>query len=170
MVRGRPIDGAGVRSGEADHFLDGASHRDVAKLKSSSSRPPVDDGASCDVAFAQVESKRTSVPVANLQAHEPQPRLRDSTLVDEIHDLLELAAPVTARSERRSDSARICTCRTQSPDQWKVEAQMSSTGTRTCSWCGEEGHDKRSCGVPPNAGACSVCGYHGHDKRNCPRK
>lgn len=46
---------------------------------------------------------------------------------------------------------------------------MSASGTRTCSVCGEEGHDKRSCDVSPNAGACSVCGFHGHDKRNCPR-
>ena len=47
---------------------------------------------------------------------------------------------------------------------------LSSTGTRTCSWCGKHGHDRRSCDVPPNAGKCSVCGFHGHDKRNCPRK
>lgn len=47
---------------------------------------------------------------------------------------------------------------------------MSASGTRTCSWCGETGHDRRSCTVGPNATVCSVCGYRGHDKRNCPRK
>jgi hypothetical protein len=47
---------------------------------------------------------------------------------------------------------------------------MSASGTRTCSWCGQQGHDRRSCEVPHSAGQCSVCGYHGHDKRNCPAK
>jgi hypothetical protein len=47
---------------------------------------------------------------------------------------------------------------------------MSASGTRTCSWCGVMGHDRRSCDVSPNAGTCSICGYHGHDKRNCPDK
>jgi len=47
---------------------------------------------------------------------------------------------------------------------------MSASGTRTCSWCGEEGHDKRTCDVSTNAGVCSVCGFHSHDKRNCPNK
>ena len=47
---------------------------------------------------------------------------------------------------------------------------MSSTGTRTCSVCGKQGHDIRSCGVSPNSGACAICGFRGHDKRNCPRK
>lgn len=47
---------------------------------------------------------------------------------------------------------------------------MSASGTRTCSWCGEGGHDKRSCNVSPHSGKCSVCNYHGHDKRNCPEK
>ncbi len=54
--------------------------------------------------------------------------------------------------------------------QRQSEAAMSASGTRTCSWCGKLGHDKRSCDTSPNAGECSVCGYHGHDKRNCPRK
>ena len=38
------------------------------------------------------------------------------------------------------------------------KAKMSATGTRTCSWCGEAGHDKRSCDVSPNAGlaACAA--------------
>lgn len=43
-------------------------------------------------------------------------------------------------------------------------------GSRTCSWCGVSGHDKRSCTVSQFAGQCSVCTYHGHDKRNCPDK
>ena len=47
---------------------------------------------------------------------------------------------------------------------------MSASGTRTCSHCGAEGHDRRTCPVPPNAGKCSVCGYVGHDKRNCPQR
>jgi len=48
--------------------------------------------------------------------------------------------------------------------------RIQMAGSRTCSWCGNEGHDRRSCEVPPNAGECSVCGFHGHDKRNCPDK
>jgi len=48
------------------------------------------------------------------------------------------------------------------------EDQM--VGSRTCSNCGIEGHDRRSCPVPQSAGECSVCHYRGHDKRNCPRK
>lgn len=47
---------------------------------------------------------------------------------------------------------------------------MSESGTRTCSTCGRQGHDKRSCAISTSASQCSVCGYHGHDKRNCPRK
>lgn len=47
---------------------------------------------------------------------------------------------------------------------------MGASGTRTCSNCGKEGHDRRSCDVATNASECSVCGYRGHDKRNCPRR
>ena len=47
--------------------------------------------------------------------------------------------------------------------------RMSSTGSRTCSNCGELGHDVRTCDVPLNAGKCGNCGYRGHDRRNCPR-
>jgi len=43
-------------------------------------------------------------------------------------------------------------------------------GSRTCSTCGRDGHDRRTCTVPSYAGQCSVCGYRGHDKRNCPDK
>lgn len=43
-------------------------------------------------------------------------------------------------------------------------------GSKTCSICGVDGHDKRSCTVSSNSGTCSVCGYQGHDKRNCPDK
>lgn len=43
-------------------------------------------------------------------------------------------------------------------------------GTRTCSRCGNTGHDSRTCTVRLNAGRCSVCNKQGHDKRNCPKK
>jgi hypothetical protein len=50
-----------------------------------------------------------------------------------------------------------------------MEDPMSSTGTRTCSNCGQQGHDSRTCPVRGNAGKCSRCGYRGHDARNCSR-
>lgn len=46
---------------------------------------------------------------------------------------------------------------------------MSESNGGTCSTCGEEGRDQRSCTMT-DADSCSVCGYRGHDKRNCPRK
>ncbi len=49
-----------------------------------------------------------------------------------------------------------------------TRADETPAGTRTCSWCGRHGHDRRSCTVGLNAAACSACGYHGHDQRNCP--
>lgn len=45
---------------------------------------------------------------------------------------------------------------------------MSENDRGTCSTCGEEGHDQRSCTLT-SADSCSVCGYRGHDKRNCRR-
>lgn len=55
-------------------------------------------------------------------------------------------------------------------DQETWGREMSLNRTRTCSWCGTPGHDRRSCTVPSNAGECSICNYHGHDRRNYPRK
>lgn len=46
---------------------------------------------------------------------------------------------------------------------------MSASETRTCSVCGEEGHNRRSCDISPDGPMCSVCGFQGHDKRDCPR-
>ena len=39
---------------------------------------------------------------------------------------------------------------------------------RTCSWCGQSGHDKGSCDVPPGAAGCRTCGFHGHSSDRCP--
>ena len=49
----------------------------------------------------------------------------------------------------------------------KGDVRMSLSRTRTCSWCGNQGHDRRSCTVTIDARSCSACGYHGHDRRSC---
>lgn len=72
--------------------------------------------------------------------------------------------------EGRLDEEDVCCYTSAAVVGDHLRDQEAIMGTRTCSWCGESGHDKRSCTVPPNAGKCSVCGYHGHDKRNCPKK